>query len=531
METFDLPLSKVGVYVSDEVKRVSRCRALSMWAAVTIIALMQTSSSAPGPTGTRDAHAFDYVYLDLTHDLGAWEGWGSSLAWWGRAVGGSRNVDYYADLIYSTKQTDGLPGLGLNVVRYNVGGGGINQPQENKGPKLQWQMDIHGYWTDSNASDPAAWSWSIDENQRAMMQKARDRGANVFDMFSDAPMWWMNSNHSTAGSDTGGDCLPASNYDRFAFYLAAVARHAADYWRVKFDSVEPFNEPSANWWKYPLRQEGCHFDVTTQQIVVQRLRAVLDEVGLKDIAVAAADENNMDAGLNTWNEYSSDTRARVGRINVHGYSKGTDPYFGANRHELRRAVGNKRIFLSEYGDGDASGYTLAEQIIRDVKQLQPSAWVYWQPVEPDAPEFGWGLINANYIDTHDRQSALETTLVRVNRKFFVFGQFTRYIRAGYHIIDVADQNSIAAYDPDSHRFFMVKVTGEAAEPINIELSNLSVADTIQIIATTTAPGGSVPDWKQHSETLKLTKRGERKFMETILYPKSVYTFVGQGISR
>src|SRR5216683_3459153 len=80
------------------------------------------------------------VKPDPTKNLGQWEGWGSSLAWWARAIGGTANADYYADLIYTTKITDGYPGLGLNIVRYNVGGGGIDQAQENKGSKLQWQM-------------------------------------------------------------------------------------------------------------------------------------------------------------------------------------------------------------------------------------------------------------------------------------------------------------------------------------------------------------------------------------------------------
>src|ERR1700746_848625 len=153
--------------------------------AITLIALMQLSFAPQDRKGRRDTHAAAaYITLDPAQDLGTWQGWGSSLSWWGRAIGGTQNADYYADLIYTTKETDGLPGLGLNIVRYNVGGGGINQAPENKGPKLQWQMDIHGYWTNPNTSDPASWSWSVDQNQRAMMQNARERGANVFEMFS-----------------------------------------------------------------------------------------------------------------------------------------------------------------------------------------------------------------------------------------------------------------------------------------------------------------------------------------------------------
>ena len=474
--------------------------------------------------------AAETVKLDPTKTLGTWEGWGSSLAWWARAIGGTANADYYADLIYTTETTGSYPGLGLNIVRYNVGGGGIDQSQENKGPKLQWQMDIHGYWADPNSSDPTTWKWSADENQRSMMQMARQRGANLFEMFSDSPMWWMNKNRSTAGSNTGDDCLMPENYDRFAFYLASVARYSADHWGTKFDSVEPFNEPSADWWKYPSRQEGCHFDIAIQQKVIQSLRQALDRVHLDDVAVAAADENNMDAGLNTWKTYDSAKRSLIGLVNVHGYANGTEPYHGPNRVQLRRAVGNKRLWQSEYGDGDASGYTLAQQIIGDVKELQPNAWVYWQPVEPE--NSGWGLINANYIDTHDQTSTHETPLAQVNRKFYVYGQFTRYLRRGYQLIGIDETESIAAYDHGLHKLVIVKVTGDFSETVKFDLSRFSVmGDTIQVIATTTAPGTGVPDWKQYTETVKVEKYEDQQVVSVHLYPKSISTLVIEAILR
>ena len=459
-------------------------------------------------------------------DLGKWEGWGSSLAWWARAIGGTGNSDYFADLLYTSKTSAGYPGLGLNIVRYNVGGGGINQPGENKGPKLQWQMDIHGYWTDANNSDPAGWNWAADLNQRSLMLKARKRGANLFEVFADSPMWWMNSNHSTAGSESGANCLPPENYEKFAFYLAEVARHAVDRWGIRFDSVEPFNEPSADWWKFPVRQEGCHFDVAAQQEVVEKLRRALDQAHLHEVTVAAADENNMDAALSTWSRYDSRTRDLVGQVNVHGYSNGTEPYRGPNRVELRRAVGTRRLWQSEYGDGDASGYTMAQAIIRDLKALRPNAWIYWQPIEPDAPEFGWGLVNADYIDTHDQPAREITPVVRVNRKFFVYGQFTRYLRPGYHLVSVADPDSIAAYDQASRRLVIVTVTGDANKAARFELSQCAVAgNPIQVIATTTHPGETVPDWKQHNAAIKLEEIGHQKLLQANLYPLSVYTFV------
>ena len=479
----------------------------------------------------QNSPAIGTVRIDPTQNLGKWEGWGSSLAWWGRAVGGTANADYYADLIYSMKSVDGYPGLGLNLVRYNVGGGGIGQARENKGAKLQWQMDIHGYWVDPGSQKPTAWDWSEDGNQRSMMLKARARGANVFELFSDSPMWWMNSNHSTTGSETGGDCLAPENQEPFVTYLAQVARHAQDDWGIHFGSVEAFNEPSANWWKFPGRQEGCHFDVRTQQTIVQQLRKKLDQLGLSHVMVAAADENDADVALKTWDDYSEIARAAVGKVNVHGYYRGTEPYRGSNRAALRGAVGNKPLWQSEYGESDASGYTMARSIVLDIRGLRPNAWVYWQPVEPDSKVYGWGLLNANYFDTQDQvRSDQYTTLIRVNRKFWVFGQFTRYIRPGYRVVGMGDSNSVAAYDPDSHMLVFVVVTGDTQQTVQYDLSMFkAVGETAQVVATTTAPETGIPDWKQHVEVVRLDGKGARS-LTVSLYPRSVYTFLIQNVS-
>jgi galactan endo-1,6-beta-galactosidase len=464
--------------------------------------------------------------IDPTRDRGAWEGWGSSLAWWGRAVGGTGNADYYADLIYTMKTVDGYPGLGLNIVRYNVGGGGTQQPQENKGPKLQWQMDLHGYWIDPSSDDPngPGWDWSLDVSQRTMMSKAQQRGANLFEAFSDSPMWWMNFNKSTAGSNDGGNCLAPTNNARFAHYMAMVARYAADHWGITFTSVEPFNEPSANWWTYPARQEGCHFERSTQPIIITNLRSALDRVNLQDVAVASSDENDIDAALATWNSFDPSTRAAVGKVNVHGYFNGTDAYRGRNRRALHEAAHGKRIWQSEYGENDATGFTLANSIILDVRDLQPSAWAYWQPVEPG--DNGWGLILANYVDTGDRLTPdAKTQLVRVNRKFFVYGQFTRYLRPGYHIINIDHQNSIAAYDVTSRKLVIVTVSDATEERVTYDLSRFTkIGSMVQRIVTTTAPGNDAPDWRQHVDTLSLDRAAPNRFT-SILYPKAIYTFV------
>jgi hypothetical protein len=56
-----------------------------------------------------------------------------------------------------------------------------------------------------------------------------------------------------------------------------IARYAADNWGIRFQSVEPFNEPSSDWWTATGRQEGCHIR-SLQVSGGRRTRACLDDV-------------------------------------------------------------------------------------------------------------------------------------------------------------------------------------------------------------------------------------------------------------
>lgn len=232
---------------------------------------------------------------------GVWEGWGTSLCWWAN-VFGSR--DDLADLVFTTNYVtlngQSLPGLGMNIARYNAGGCNTNLTG---GSSIQFSANMpafkqmFGYWLNGSSTNPASasWDWTGDANQRAMLQKAQARGANLLELFSNSPMWWMCNNHNPSGSANGtNDNLTSSNYQAHAIYLATIAKYAATNLGVNFDSVEPFNEPSADWWTASGTQEGCHFATNTQQTVIGYLRAELDNRGLTATRVAASDESCYD---------------------------------------------------------------------------------------------------------------------------------------------------------------------------------------------------------------------------------------------
>jgi galactan endo-1,6-beta-galactosidase len=459
-----------------------------------------------GQTTTAEAAA---ASIDPRVDWGAWEGWGTSLCWWGKAHG---NRDDLADVFFTrdTVQYQGtsLPGLGLNIARYNAGGCStkpINGESMVRSPNIGDPRQIDGYWLDWFSADPssASWNWYVDSAQRNLMWKARDRGVNRIELFSNSPMWWMCQNHNPSGAATGGDNLQTWNHQQHAVYLATVARYAHDHWGVDFTSVEPFNEPDGNWWKADGSQEGCHFEPATQRPVINYLRAELNSRDLGWMPIAASDSWGYDSALSTWNSFDSATRGNVGRINVHGYQQG-----GGRRDLLYSAAkaAGRKVWNSEYGESDASGMSLASNLNLDFRWLHPSAWVYWQVVDGG----GWGLI----------QDLGGGTTGGVNPKYYVLAQYARHIRPGMHILDGGNGNTIAAYDPTSRKLVIVATNYGTAQYLDFDLAKFTKPSTdgAPIPRWSTITGGT-ERYQPHQDT---TLQGTRFW--SYFEPNTVQTF-------
>jgi len=395
---------------------------------------------------------------------GTWEGWGASLCWWANVFGNRNDM---ADVVFTTNYTSFngqlLPGLGLNIARYNAGGcntnpaGGANMTLSTNIPSFK---QIFGYWLNWDSSDPASnsWDWTGDANQRSMLLKAKARGVTWFELFSNSPMWWMCYNHNPCGSTNGSDDnLQNWNYQQHAVYLATIANYARTNWGITFNSVEAFNEPIATWWNANGTQEGCHMGITAQASVIAYLRTELDARGLNSSSVTASDESYYDQALSTWTNLSSSAQSRVGKVNVHGYQ-----YGGGRRDLLYAAVAGKRLWNSEYGESDGSGVSLARNLNLDFRWLHPTAWCYWQPFDSG----GWGLIQSNPGDNWSGPA---------NPKYFVLAHYTRHIRPGMIIIDGGEVNTIAAYDANARKLVLVTMNYGTAQSITYNLSNYTTA--------------------------------------------------------
>ncbi|MFJ3791395.1 glycoside hydrolase [Kitasatospora sp. NPDC090091] len=423
-------------------------------------------------SGTGRAWAADPAVIRRPErSWGVWEGWGTSLGWWANNLGPREDL---ADLFFTRNTVPfggrQLPGLGLNIVRYDAGASGTNvvegrrmqRTDREPGSPLDGFKEIEGFQLDWYSADPysSSFDWTADANQRGMLKLAKDRGADTFELFANSPMWWMLKNDDPRGAYDGLCNLQDGNFDRHAAYLATVARYAHDHWGIDFASVQPVNEPGLLWGAgYPgagRSQEGCHYSFAQQAELIRLTRAHLDVRGLQSVMVAALDENTVDAATATWTDPAFDaaTRAAAGRINVHGYD-----YLGGDRAALHDAVSpDKKIWLSEYGDEYAHGLALTQNLHADLRRLHPTAWINWQILDWG----GWGAVNFE-----------QGVIGEVLPKYYVLAHYTRHIRPGMEIIDGGSENVVAAYDAAERKLVIVAVNYGDTQWLDFDLSRLA----------------------------------------------------------
>lgn len=403
------------------------------------------------------------VTPDPAMTWGEWQGWGTSLCWWAGTFG---QRDDLADAFFTLQNVSYdpklplVPGLGLSIARYNAGGsawrtsGGSHMQVS---PRIPSWKQMAGYWLDSNNSDPSSqsWDWSQDANQTAMLKKAVKRGA-ITELFSNSPMWWMCVNHNPSGADQGEeDNLAQAFYAQHAWYMAAVAAHFQSQ-NLSFYSVEAFNEPLGTWWVSDGTQEGCHFEVATQAAVLPHLKQALANLSVATL-VASSDENTYTMALQSYSNLGPKALQAVDKVNVHGYEGG-----GGRRDLLYAAVhgDKKQLWNSEYGDGDASGMSLASNLNLDFRWLHPTAWVYWQVLDVE----GWGLLVA---DVGARTISLPSL------KYYVLAQYTRHIRPGMTIVDSGDVNVVCAWDKAAGLLVVVAVNYDQTAKFECDLSKFT----------------------------------------------------------
>ena len=458
-----------------------------------------------------------------------WEGWGTSLCWWANRLGYNETLTQKsADLFF-----DAQKGLGLNIMRYNVGGG--DDPTHHHITRTD--SDVPG-WMYLDANGERKYDYTADARQLNVVKAAmKAAGQDAYlEIFSNSPPYFM----TVSGCSTGNFKAEENNirddeYDGFAEYMAHVANYMTREMGLKVKSVSPMNEPNTNYWPaMNYKQEGCHIDAgEAQSKLLVLTKEALNRYGLKDVILTTSDETNPGKQIEEIKTLTPDARAAINRISVHTY--GTNSI-----REMGQLAKDEKInlWMSEVdGNGTAgqnagemaAGLWLADKIISDIEALEPSAWVLWQVIDTHISKDGyqgrkdggplrtaggyWGTACANH----------DTGEILLTQKYYAFGQFSRYIRPGSTLILCpTDRRSgtkvLSSVNKKQLTIVCTNTTAQEKE-ITLDLSDFKVKGSVKQIRTC----GQFADGEHWAES-DLGKIKEKK-LEVNLAPNSVTTFL------
>ena len=121
-----------------------------------------------------------------------------------------------------------------------------------------------------------------------------------------------------------------------------------------------------------------------QEKLINALAAALADSETSAL-ISAMDETNPTTFVTNWNSYETTTINSISQMNVHTY--GTSDRLKVRDLSL---ASDKPLWMSEVEGSWVNGWNptaienglgMAGRIIDDLRELEPSAWVFWQPVE------------------------------------------------------------------------------------------------------------------------------------------------------
>lgn len=453
------------------------------------------------------------------------EGWGTSLCWWCHRLGYDDELaQKSADLFYSGD------GLGLNIMRYNIGGG--DDPSHNHITRTD--SKIPG-WVRLSEKGEKIFTPDADKNQLNVLRRCiAAAGDEAFvEAFSNSPPYFMTVSGCSSGSHNAvSDNLKAECVGEFAGYLTDVCEYMEKEMGIKIDSLAAMNEPNTDYWRqYSNKQEGCHFDAGESQnrILIATSKA-MKERGLSHTHITASDETNCKLQLLACKRLSKEARSHVDRISVHTYSKAwkrLGDYAIRDNLPLWMTETDWSNSVRNCKNGMGPGLWFGKKIIQDLTLLSPQAWVMWQVIgsytgsEPfdgncDGPQVDmtkgfWGVASCDF----DKREIL------LSQKYYCFGQFTRYIRPGMTILPV-DRLTVAAYNKESGRLVIVAVNDKPRERrLSLNLGELSADSAFEVIRTS----GSLENGEQWTRLESVST--EDSVLTASLKPYSITTFISK----
>ncbi|MBR2100658.1 MAG: hypothetical protein IJ927_05005 [Eubacterium sp.] len=390
------------------------------------------------------------------------KGWGTSACWWSQACGDEKTQNEIAELLY------GNSGLGLNIYRYNVGGG---CDPDNFRVKDPWRRS-ESFMLYDKEMEETSWDFSRDKNAVEVMKKCLALGnIDTLILFANSPHYSQTSTGQASGSLLPHTCnIPKSKYKAFVDYFLDVTEHFLNE-GFPVNYISPINEPQWKWGGSHVWQEGCHYET---EEVIEILHLFAKEIIRRELPVKLyAPESGEFLGKTI--EYfdamlkDEEIMKVLGVFAFHSYHSDFNP-------EIRREFYKKlvkphseiRFDMSEWCELPNKSHTrnfkgaliTARIIGQDVIYTRSESWTSWVAVN------GICINKDDGFDYSDAMMSASPDFSEwyINERYYALAHYSKFIPVGSKALDIGfrpmnDQNrfNISGFRLESGETVLVAV--------------------------------------------------------------------------
>lgn len=539
---------------------MTKSKRLKSFTAAIVGLIMLISLTLCGLSGI-SAYAATAVNVDLNKTYQEFDGWGLSLSWWATEIGdwdriGSSGKEKREELMEALY---GESGLELNIARYNIGGGdnpththltddrgtpgwrGATKMEDDEGNKY-YLPDENYVWVDERGRT-LSWDKTPDYRQLWVLnwiqEYYREHNKELkTEFYSNSPPYWMNITECASGGNGGGSNLVDDSYHNEAFvrYFLDVYEYLTSQ-GFEFQNLQPFNESHDYSWAVNGDQEGCHFDSAQKAHILKILAEEMERRGI-DAVYNFGDEENTGSAVTAYNQVSN-----IDKSVIEGASRFTYHIYGNQDNQMRELFRNahnngQELYMSEIcwkgevgydAEATAAGFQYTDSMVRCIKRGGVDAFVYWQGIEDMLGQMksgtNYGLIQGVYVGQDEGlKQGYNLASMGLNyqdyvlaKAYYMCGQYTKYIKQGYRIVETGDENTVGAISPDGKTLVLVYQNNGGANTLNVNINGFKARSATKIYTDETHK------WETSDISV-----GEGAFNDNVT-AKSITTYVITGI--
>ncbi len=391
-------------------------------------------------------------------------GWGTSGCWWAQKLGECDSAEEVTKLIFSQE------GLGLNIYRYNIGGGEKDNPNTRLDRNSSRSTESFLVWNEE------AGEWVYDWNKDAAAQKVLEMAlsygcVDTVVMFANSPHYSMCvSGQASGGLEPAQSNLKKDCYDDYVDYFLDITQHFIDM-GVPVKYISPINEPQWDWGGGWVGQEGCHYEIDE---AVELIRMFALEIKERNMPVKLSVLESGQVGDHAMDcidllMADEDIRDVMGTYAYHSYW--TDRNFllkDAFGKYLDIEYPEVEVEMSEWCElpcqhtiDDIDGaIIMARTIGEDLALTGVNSWSSWVAVN-EGGEYADSMIAVG--DTYNEYT--------IAKRYYAMAHYTKFVPVGSYAVDV----DLSVADITSEKAWWKQWIGNREYPVFLTENYMTVS--------------------------------------------------------